>query len=279
MEQHLSRRQAKSAPPRRERCKRTSAVAEIEEWVFSNKELVSGKSKEQRLLRARLMELGKERFKAKTKITYDLRKFVEKQTRSGLLNKRVRPLSGKPTADPTALLSRRTVAPHSAPAVRTTPTEPKKSVQFSECSRKCEYLTTGVTDPTDDVDAGGFISLNPDCPLKLQSHAGRARPSTAATPIYCPTVTVGLQNNARFLKENGLQKYGGRLPSVTGDPRFSGLHKSLSENYISNTKDSAIAIIQRIESLRKPLKGTSTEARKELEVKIKRFMDEHNIVF
>ena len=278
MEDRLPRRQTKSAPPRRERVKRTSAVAEIEEWVFSNKDLVSGKSNEQRLLRARLMELGKDRFKVKTKIAHDLRKFVEKQTKNGLINTRARPVSGvQSVADLETLKSRRTLAAHSAPATRTTPPTMKKSVHFPDGIRKCEYLTTGIMDSADDA----FISLNPDCPLKLRTCPERVRPSTAATPLYCPSTQIRSQSqtNVRFIKENKLSKYGGRFPSVVGDPRFSGLHKSLSENYVTNTKDSVNSIIQRIDCMGKPLKGRTKEARRELELKIKHFMEENNIVF
>lgn len=276
-------RSVKSAPPGKDRHKRVSAIAEIEEWVMSSKELVGGRSKEQRLLRARLMELGKERYKAKAKITYDLRKFVEKQTRMGLLNKRARPVSGQPSVDGTETKSKRPVPPHSAPPNRSTTEARKSMVQFQPGTSKCEYLTTGIVDPTDETNDGAFISLNPDCPLKENKPSERRRPSTAATPLYSLSVPsktpVTSQNTVRFKKEDKLSKFGGKFPSLAGDPRFSGLHKSLSENYVSHTKDSVFSIIQRIESLRKPLRGGSKEARRELEIKIKQFMDEHHIVF
>lgn len=282
----MQQRQIKSAPPGRVRSKKTSALAEIEEWVNSSTELVNGKSKEQRLLRAKLLELGKERFKVKAKVTYDLRKFMDKQTRKGLLNKRARPVSAHPntTMEPASGRGKRAALSQSAPVNRTESQMKKKTVQFQLGSGNGEYLTTGVVDSGDDMD-GAFISLNPDSSPNARLPAARARPSTAATPLYGSRSTpsektpVVSQNNARFIKENKLCKFGGKLPSVVSDPRFSGLHKSLSENHECTTKDSVLAIIQRKESLRKPLKTGGKEARRELELKIKQFMEERNIVF
>lgn len=80
----------KSAPPRI-LSKRTNAIKEIEAWIQNDNEhgmahdvqRVSGKLSdnvtEQRLLRAKLLDLGKERYKFLVQSTYEKQMFIERQ--------------------------------------------------------------------------------------------------------------------------------------------------------------------------------------------------------
>lgn len=282
-------RPTKSAPASgRPRTKRTNAVHEIEDWVFSNRELVAGKSTEQRLLRARLMELGKERFKVRSKFAHDMQKFIDKQSKIGLFNRTVRPASASALETQKQLEKRMA---ESAPVRRPLspiPARPK-TVQFQTDMARGGYLKTGaVTVGEDEKNVTQirdyeetFIPLQPNLstgiPLSVWS-----RPSSAGNERFSRPDTwysSGEPNRASTANINKDNTCKNKLPRVTSDPRFAKLHKCLTENYTSNVKGDVATIIQKKESLRVPLRTGSKEARRELEIKIQLFMKENNIVF
>ncbi|KAH3861900.1 uncharacterized protein LOC127866089 [Dreissena polymorpha] len=285
----MQSRPIKSAPASgRLRNRRTNAVHEIEDWVFSNRELVAGKSTEQRLLRARLMELGKERFKMKSKFAHDMQKFIDKQSKIGLFNRSARPASAS-ALETQKQMEKRLV--ESAPVRRPLspiPARPK-TVQFQTDMARGGYLKTGAATVGDDDKNDAlmrefeetFIPLQPNLstgiPLSVWS-----RPSTAGNERFGrPDIgySSGEPNRTSTADINKINTCKNKLPRVTSDPRFSKLQTCLTENYTSNVKCDVATLIQKKESLRVPLRTGSKEARRDLEIKIQLFMKENNIVF
>ena len=285
---------AKSAPPGRQKSKRVSAIHDIEEWVFSNKDLVVGKSTEQRLLRAKLLELGKERFKVKSKLNYDIQKFVDKQTKSGLMNRYRRPVSALPS---TLASSENNVANIRAGESMSAPVRRQgsalcrpKTVQFQTDMSKAAYVTTGDVGkyPSDEIDWKALNELNNETFVPLQPNLSTgiplsewSRPSTAGSRgCHRVNSAFSLSDSGRLNNyRGGGSKYGCKFPRVSGDPRFAELYQALSETYRTSVKDDVWTIIQRVDALQKPLRTGSKEARRELELKLKLFMEENNIVF
>ena len=74
-------------------------------------------------------------------------------------------------------------------------------------------------------------------------------------------------------------KYGGRIPSVTGDTRYAMLERALSSNYEKRTKTLPVhEIVRNIESLHKPPKNVK-ENKPKWELKIQAFKKEAGITW
>ncbi|XP_052786455.1 uncharacterized protein LOC128221868 [Mya arenaria] len=317
---------AKSAPAGRQRSRRVNALHEIEEWVLSSKnkpendefeDKMFSKSNDQRLLKAKLMELGKERFKVMAKLNHDKQKFVERQKRNGLLNRNIRSAATSTRASSEQRLNTlRGSQSLSAPAKRPcSAISRQKTVQFHTDFRKAEYITTGVNPnfteeiaPTreekDDI-VETFILLQPNLSTEVPP-SQLIRPFTAGNQNFSRTPSSSSLNSRgkagkqlvngkppkgqwefegeRFQRQHSKEDRINdeqQFPNVeaSNDRRFYKLHKSLSNNYATRVRDDVPTIIRKIGSLQMPLKAGSKEARRELEAKIKIFMEENNIVF
>lgn len=281
----------KSAPVGRNKSKKTSVLKDIEEWVLSGKEHEPGTSRihsgqlaenitEERLLRARMMDLGKERFKILSQCDHDIQTFKDKQKRKGFRIKFNRPQSATCSGVERGLASERSRSnPRSASSrVLVTPVIRPKTVQFEADLSRGEYFTTGHTNNRPQTVPNKTNFINPSVtveewtPLAVSNEW--SRPSTAGpTQRSRPASAVSVPS---YFSQNIQSNTQTR---IANEPRFSALEKALSSNYVSDCKTDVPSIIKNMEALRKPVKISSKEARKELELKIKIFMEENNIVF
>ncbi|XP_045213497.2 uncharacterized protein LOC123564190 [Mercenaria mercenaria] len=278
----------KSAPTRRSKSKKTTVVKEIEEWVLSGKEHEPETSRihsgqlaenitEERLLRARMMELGKERFKILSKYEHEIQTFKDKQKRKGFRIKFNRPQSAfTPSAERSIMSERPRSESHSAPSLMfITPLIRPKTVQFEADLSRREYLTTGNGDtrprtvPAKTKFLNSTAEVEEWTPLAMSDWS---RPSTAGHD----SINRSLSSHSfpSFVRNKKTSE-----ASISKEPRFSALESALSTNYISDCKTEVSTIIRNIEALRKPIKVGGKEARRELELKIKIFMEENNIMF
>ncbi|XP_060562084.1 uncharacterized protein LOC132721729 [Ruditapes philippinarum] len=284
----------KSAPAGRLKSKKTSVLHDIEEWVLSGKEHEPETSRihsgqlaenitEERLLRARMMELGKERFKILSKYDHEIQTFKDKQKRKGFRIKFNRPQS----ASFPAAAERRLMADgpksdtHSASSLMfIAPMIRPKTVQFEAGSPRRENFATGnvnnrprtVPAQTKLLNQTGEVQVEDWTPLAMTTDW--SRPSTAGNEKVIRSVSSHSFPSfisARNQKTNEM--------SISKEPRFFALENSLSKNYKTDCKTDVQTIIRNIEALRKPIKIGGKEARKELELKVKIFMEENNIVF
>lgn len=275
----MQRPRAKSAPTSRSKVRKTNALKEIEEWVSGGRigepetsRIHSGQLAEniteERLLRARIMELGKERFKILSKWDHDIQTFKETQKKKGFAFKKLRHKSAGGAAD------RVVGKPDGEIKTKFRVVRPK-TVQFESNLARGEYLSTGLVEPRPKTVPSKML-LNSTTTLEewnpIAMSTDWSRPSTGKTsggsrPVSAYSLS-SLKNNIKPVRE-----------SSSTDPRFAKLANSLSSNYKTVCKNDVPTIIQNIEALQKPLRVSSKEARRELEIKIRQFMKENNIVF
>lgn len=291
----MHRLRAKSAPPGRSKSKKTTAIKEIEEWVFSGKEheqeasrLHSGQLAEniteERLLRSHMLELGKERFKMLSQHEHDIQTFKDKQKRKGFRIKFNRPQSASVATDRMVCMSGRSAQsinrsngrPSSA-RILITPVIRPKTVQFQTNHSRGEHLTIDTTEtrprtvPTKANGLNSPSSVEEWTPIAMS--ADWSRPSTAG-PGNCSRSTSSFGVPSNYLRNKRTN-----LTGLTQEPRFSALEKVLSSNYASDCKADVPTIIEKIEALRRPTTLGGKDARREMEVKIRIFMAENKIVF
>lgn len=285
----------KSAPAGRTKSKKTSVLHEIEEWVLGGKEHEPETSRihsgqlaenitEERLLRARMMELGKERFKILSKYEHEIQTFKDKQKRKGFRIKFNRPQSATfPSAAERKIMADGPRSEtHSASSLMfIAPVIRPKTVQFqADLSRRGNPATTSnVNNRPRTVSAQTKIhNTNDDVQVEewtpLAMTTDWSRPSTAGHDKVIRSVSS--HSFPSFISSRNQKS---NETSIAKEPRFFALESSLSKNYITDCKTDVPTIIRNIEALRKPIKIGSKEARRELELKIKMFMEENNIVF
>lgn len=292
----MHRLRAKSAPPGRSKSKKTTAIKEIEEWVFSGKEheleasrIHSGQLAEniteERLLRSHMLELGKERFKIKSKYEHDIQTFKDKQKRKGFRIKFNRPHSASVATDRMVCVSGRSAQSinrsndrPSSSRVLITPVIRPKTVQFKATRTHGEHSTTDSTETRPRTVPNKTALQNPPSSVEewapIAMSADWSRPSTAGPGNYSrSTSSVGVPSY------NGLRNKRTDLTGLTQEPRFSALEKVLSSNYASDCKADVPTLIQKIEALRRTTQLGGQNARREMDVKIRIFMAENKIVF
>lgn len=282
----------RSAPAGRTKGKKATATKDIEEWVHSGKDQDVDTSRihsgqltenvtEERLLRSRLMELGKERFKILSKCDHEIQAFKDKQNRKGIRGTLARPMSAfdRRSSLSARSLTSRTNEPDGASLVLITPGVRQKNVQFQVKPTKTECVkinerqsyTRPQTVPAKMPRQQPGPILEEWKPLTMTNEW--SRPSTASGVVtngrHGPSVSA-----LTTLKDErvGLRK-------VSSEPRFTALESCLTENYTSSCKVDVKSIIESITSLKIPIRAGSKEAKRELENKIKLFMEENNIVF
>lgn len=295
-------RPPKSAPSRIP-SKRSHALKDIEDWVLSGTDMTREITRhagqlaenvtEERLLRTKLMELGKERYKALAKHHYEKQAFADKQKRKfAVLRKNRIPAQSaidfnKPGYAQSILTKSEKPSEYNfqkSYAIR------PKTVQFESnmANVNCtDYIATGIeTDRPNTVPTLGDSDSEPQIdgfctstPMGIYNQW--SRPSTAATSTRL-TRSVGSassDSSKSWVKSGKVCRYGSRFQGLTQEPRYARLEESLSETYTSKTKLDVNTIVKNIGSLHTPGKTGSKEAKHRLEGKIKAFMKEAGIVF
>lgn len=107
---------------------------------------------------------------------------------------------------------------------------------------------------------------------------GISRENTMASSVYSSNSMSSFrrEDDSLWARRNRLSKFGGKIPSVVGDPRYALLEKALSTKYDKRIKTSVTDIVDTIESLHKPPKSAK-EAKPKWEEKIYAFMKEVGI--
>lgn len=295
-------RPVKSAPSRIP-SKRSHALKDIEDWVLSGTDMsreitrhagqLAENVTEERLLRTKLMELGRERFKSLAKHHYEKQAFAEKQKRKFALLRKKRIVT-QSLIDTTNKLEQS----HSILTKNEKPSEYNfqksyairpKTVQFEQNMAKddtVDNISTGLdtdrpnTVPTDlaTIDGDQTDSLVTSTPMDAYNQW--SRPSTATTSIRL-TRSLGSassDSSKSWVKTSKVCRYGSRFPGLTNEPRYAKLEEALSQTYSSKIKVDVKTIVGGIESLHTPGKTGSKEAKQRLEEKIKGFMKEAGIV-
>ena len=295
-------RPVKSAPSKIP-SKRSHAQKDIEDWVLSGTDMTREITRhagqlaenvtEERLLRTKLIELGKERFKALAKHHYEKQAFAEKQKRkfAAFRKKRIGSYS----------LNDMNKSSY-AHSILTTKSEkrmeynyPKvftlrpKTVQFEPDTaneNNVDYISTGLTGerpntvPNGSGDSEGDQIDNFATSTPMDVYTQWSRPSTATTSIRL-TRSLGSagsgESSKSWVKTEKVCRYGSRFPGLTNEPRYAKLESSLSETYTSSLKQDVKTIVNGIASLHTPGKTGSKEAKQRLEAKIKKFMKEAGI--
>lgn len=285
------------------KAKKKHVMKDIEEWMVKDLTLdlnqgntrMSGKNDdtvtEVRMLKARLIDLGVERYKFLSQFSHEKQKFLENRKRKDASAKNLRSYStmsepimtyvrpgttssrqsGNERSDAASTVSRKTdfispkeyVQNNTQPNTRRPmPPHRAKTVQFIPQTLQNKHRSR---------DSRTVVSE----PARL----GISRENTIASSVYSTTNSVSSfrrDEDAPWSRRNRLSKYGGKCPSVTGDPRYALLEGALSSTYDKHIKTNVTDIVDRIESLRKPPKNAK-EAKPKWEEKIFAFMKEVGI--
>ena len=281
--------------------KRSHALKDIEDWVLSGTDMsreitrhagqLAENVTEERLLRTKLMELGKERYKSLAKHHYERQAFAEKQRRKFALLRR-----NRVTTVSLNDLNKNSYA-HSILTKTDKPSEfnfnksyiiRPKTVQFEQNRENIttgDYISTGACDDRPNT-VPTFCEFGDsteafDHSTSLGIYSEWSRPSTAATSGLGRSVGSASSNSAKsWVKERKTtNSYGNKFSGLTREPRYAKLEEALSQTYSSKTKLDVKTIVQKIESLHTPGKTGSKEAKRTLERKIRGFMDEAGFTF
>ncbi|KAL4240808.1 hypothetical protein ACF0H5_001596 [Mactra antiquata] len=294
----------RSAPARRRKSTKTTCTKDIEDWVLSGKEQESETSRirsgqigenvtEERLLKARLMELGKERFKILSKCDQEIQSFKDKQKRKGFRAILPRPMSANNVFDRRLSISERSTSSRAsnitqqsaAPLILITPAIRTKTVQFEDEVPKPPCIKMKK--------ARQSYPRPRTVPAKSPRHQPEAileewKPLTMTTEWSRPSTALGMSHHSRpgssisIPSSNSLkniQQSPEEYTVISAEPRFVALEKLLTKNYITDCKFDVRRIIENVTSLNIPRRAGSKEAKRELEFKIRQFMAEQNIVF
>ena len=287
---------------------RKHTMQDIEEWVIQDSMLAQEKTRhsghptenitEERLLKTRLMDLGKERFKVLSRLNSERQTFIDKQRRKTYMMKRTRDErklarnklmsdSLEPGDDKSADLPPLEVRKD----IKTNAIRPK-TVQFGATKHKEDSLSapgirphTVALYPSDisnvlmSTDIGQFM-LDMSVPVSETSMdlLDVSRPSTAVTgfsrSVSLLTGTDVSVNRTVRGRRNALKP-----ASIVNEPRYALLEKALSENYEGHCKLDVPSIIARTESLQRHARTGGKEAKRALQAKVKQFMLEKDISF
>ena len=290
-------RPPKSAPGRIQ-SKRSHALKDIEDWVLSGTDMTREITRhagqlaenvtEERLLRTKLMELGKERYKSLAKHHYEKQAFAEKQRRKFAIIRRNR-ITTQSLNDAHSILTK-TDKPseynyHKSYAIRPKTVQFEQNMVEQNALNTGDYISTGVyedrpntvptlsefEDQADDFDTSTSLGV----------YNQWSRPSTAATSGFTRSLGSASSDSSKsWVKDRKTtNRYGSKFAGLTHEPRYAKLEEALSQPYTSKTKLDVKTIVQKIESLHTPGKTGSKEAKQTLERKIKGFMHEAGIAF
>ncbi|KAL3875804.1 hypothetical protein ACJMK2_033720 [Sinanodonta woodiana] len=298
----------------RNKTKRTNVVKDIEAWALSGTEITKETSRhagqltenitEDRLLRGKLIELGKERFKFLAKSAYEKHIFINKQRKRMAVLKR-KQTNTTVVKSPTNFSkiditldewSRDNI---NSP-IRASPFLRPKTVQFVPDTFKTSYLTTGPaellpTRPKTMINIRNSENFN-HMRKKISTPIRSPSRNTLKTPLgrFSRPVSVISQTMSNVssmdtaktwetaktwsTRDKCLSTFGQRFPGKTADPRYYKLEAALSPNYPSQTDLDVETIIENVESLHIPSKRHTEPKEKVLE-KLRQFMKERGIVF
>lgn len=293
----------KSAPARiysKKSFTKTNAIKEMEAWVRGNSNSIgtafegtvrgsgqlSENVTEERMLKARLWELSKERYKFIAQKEYEKKMFLDKIQRKAIAMRRrsVRSeTSGKCSTKDDVKSTTSRMTHHEQPIIPVTIDSdigalktalPTKNVQFipsvtvNNSSTKQKVFST----QPDRIQARGLRL--PDVNGKMTKSAG----------------SVGYQNRLRnnvsassfrtswSRNSNRSSKFGEQLVGYTDDPRYYQLENVLSLKYESRSNIEVMTVVQRLDALH-VLPKNLKEKKPKLEAKVQQFMRENGIVF
>ena len=295
-------RPVKSAPSKIP-SKRSHAQKDIEDWVLSGTDMTREITRhagqlaenvtEERLLRTKLMELGKERFKSLAKHHYEKQAFAEKQKRKFAVLRKKRIVSQSlndmnKSSYAHSILTTKSEKPSEYYFQKNYTLRPK-TVQFEPDMANENtngYISMGLeterpnTVPNGSGDSEGEQFDNFATSTPMDAYNQWSRPSTATTSIRLSRSlgSAGSESSKSWVKTEKVCRYGSRFPGLTNEPRYAKLEESLSDTYTSKLKEDVKTIVSGIESLHTPGKTGSKEAKQRLEGKIKEFMKEAGIV-
>ncbi|XP_063445998.1 uncharacterized protein LOC134725775 [Mytilus trossulus] len=206
---------------------------------------------EERLLRSRLFELGNERYKFLARFTFEKQQFQDKKVkRINAMKARVMSASSAPGRLGTSVSRQSMMSAKGDMRLR----------RFNDA----EFYDTGERDLPSRARTVHF--------MPSQSRKPECRVLKASTPMgYHLT-------GSKLTKTNKFSKFGGAIPGLTNDPRYSFLEKSLSPAYVEGkNKRSVREIVKSIESLHK-LPGNGIR-KVDMGAKIQTFVKECKLSF
>lgn len=280
------------------KAKKKHTMKDIEEWMTKDLTLdlnqgntrMSGKNDdtvtEVRMLKARLIDLGVERYKFLSQFSHEKQKFLENRKRKEVSAKNVRSYStmsepimsyGRPSTTSSRHSGNERSDAASVVSRKTEFKSPKEFVQSNQPHHRAPQPQRAKT--VQFTPQPLYNKLRPRDSRTVVSEPARpglSRENTTASSVYSSVSSFKRDEEAQRARRNRLSKFGGKCPSVAGDPRYALLEKALSSTYDKRIKTSVANIVDTIESLHKPSKSAK-EAKPKWEEKIYAFMKEVGI--
>ncbi|XP_061196122.1 uncharacterized protein LOC133204411 [Saccostrea echinata] len=285
------------------KAKKKHVMKDIEEWMVKDLTLdlnqgntrMSGKNDdtvtEVRMLKARLIDLGVERYKFLSHFSHEKQKFLENRKRKEAGAKNLRSYStmsepimsyGRPSTTSSRQSGNERSDVASVVSKKTEYRSPKEFVHNNtqqnlhrplppHRAKTVQFFPQALDNKQRSRDSRTVVSEPP--------RLGISRENTIASSVYSAANSVSSfkrDEDTSWSRRNKLSKYGGKCPSVTGDPRYAFLERALSSKYDKHIKTNVTDIVNSIESLHKPPKNAK-EAKPKWEEKIQAFMKEVGI--
>jgi len=268
--------------------RKTNVMKEIEEWVLLDSEFnqteagrMSGKLTEniteERMLKSRLFDLGKERYKYLTKMAFDKHMFIEKQKKAKAKRAQIlhhRSFSAndatfeKRTPD-TRLQGRMSLDPR---LLRNPDRDDDAEIQsLGSRAKTVQFMTSSTPVSNHRVSEQNKMRL-----LMMQCSFGKQKDVKKSRPLS--RSDEDSVTGKSFVKKNRFSKFGGKFPTKTDDGRYVSLTSALSPNYELHADLDVKRIVQSIESLHKPAKNLK-EVKPKLTQQLQAFMKERGITF
>lgn len=247
---------------------------------------------EERMFKSRLFDIGKERYKYLSKNAYEMKMFSDKYKKK-------------------MQLARQQLQSHQRSLSANDVSRPMKSQDNARLSLDPRMLrrtqdTSNDLDDSRTLSRSKTVSFMPTSSQRWQSEATQPRTSTPARANSQHALFRALRDNSQlnnrsrrqsviptprsdddslsksWIKRNKFSKYGGKVPGVTADPRYTQLEVSLSPFYQGRpggpVAPDVKQIVNSITSLHKPSKNIK-EVRPKMTLKLQAFMKERGIVF
>ncbi|KAK3090152.1 hypothetical protein FSP39_009511 [Pinctada imbricata] len=298
------------------RAKRKHVMKEIEEWATQNLTVdlnqgntrMSGKNDdtvtEIRMLKTRLLDLGVERYKFLNNYSTEKQKMLELKKRKQQTLKNIRSYSAMSEPihwRPSTSSSQPSTIPERASEVgsvivgRYYPTDQpygeeirnvananqnmrQNSPQRNGLSRAktVQFIHSGLEKSDRD---SRTVKSEPHPPSALGYRAHSVK-DNASVVSFRPRsgMTDSSDGRSWASRRSRISKFGGSVPSVTGDSRYALLEKALSSNYEKNSKLPVGDIVKKIGSLHVPPKNFK-EKKPKWEIKIQAFKREAGITW
>lgn len=275
------------------KAKKSNAMKEIEEWVMKdvgwNDDSRIGKLPEnvteERMFKARLFDLGKERYKYLSKNAFEVHMFVEQRKKKVALQKLNLQVSRSLSAND--ISSKRRKNEHGKRQEDIDPNDPIANGLTLQRSKTVQFPNTYASNSPAQTRASSrnatqntFMALRNIQPGRVVTSATAARKASRVN-LASRQSDDDSTSSRSWVKKNKFSKYGGSVPGVTSDPRYSDLEGSLSSYYQGRATTAPAdvrTIVDDIESLHKPSK-TYKEIKPKITQKLQEFMKERGITF